>query len=30
MFGHVAGDTLSPNHWCASSCAIVLVERTAE
>jgi hypothetical protein len=30
MFGHVAGETLSPNHWWASSCAIVLVERTAE
>ena len=30
MLSHVDGVTLSPNHWCASSCAIVVVLRTAE
>ena len=30
MLSHVCTETLSPNHWCASSWAIVLVLRTAE
>jgi hypothetical protein len=30
MWFHVRTATASPNHWCASSCAIVLVLRTAE
>ena len=30
MFGHVCTETLSPNHWWASSWAIVEVLRTLE
>jgi hypothetical protein len=30
MLGHVWAETLSPNHWWASSCAMVEVLRTLE
>jgi hypothetical protein len=30
MLGQVFTETLSPNHWWASSCAIVEVLRTLE